>query len=319
MVTGEPRAIRPEAISDLLNLVASDGKPLLGDWLVERMPVLIAGAPGIGKSWFTMSLGYCIAAGRDYLGWRACAPRAVVVFDGEMRLSTLQKRCRLLEATYGPVGNHFRVLGRHSYCSKKQSFPDLRDSADRMRLLSVLPGTDVLIIDNVNCSFLGGNENDAVFWKDLETFIWECQDRRITPIIVHHTPKSNPTKPSGSSKNERVFEAVVTLLAPDSGTTPGVSASFNLQFGKFRELAPDAKNLSIRLTTSEEETLCWQFSNLEATARSDPEEDLKRQACEMFRGGASLRGIGKLLNRSHSTIQGWVNGAIAEQEEIFTD
>lgn len=298
----QPSTIRPESTAELLSLESRGGELLLGDWLEAGMPILVAGAPGCGKSWFVYWLGYSISTGQGCFDWAGRTARKVALLDGEMRLQTIQKRIGEIQRALGDSGSNFGVLARHTFRREKRKFLDLRTREDRSELLGSIKGFDVLIVDNVNSTFLGGNENDPSFWKEIEEFLFGCQDRGITPILVHHTTKSNPNRAAGSSKNERVVEAVITLSKISDQANDG--ASFNIQFGKFRELSPDATPRSARLMRSENGLLEWKLG---PPVLDEVQDGYVAKVLELRSQGNSLGQIATIMNKPKSTIQDIVN------------
>jgi hypothetical protein len=63
--------------------------------------------PGVGKTWFTLSLALAAASGTEVLGFSAPAPARVLVIDGEMASEDVQGRvvllCEFLKIPYQDV------------------------------------------------------------------------------------------------------------------------------------------------------------------------------------------------------------------------
>jgi AAA domain len=81
---------------------------LMGNWLSTTSRMLLAAATGLGKTNFGLALAFRVAAGRDFLHWRAGRPARVLYIDGEMSRRLLRQRLhdeevRLGETPTGPA------------------------------------------------------------------------------------------------------------------------------------------------------------------------------------------------------------------------
>ena len=302
-------AVKPQTAAEIMAMVQDTSKPLFGSWLESLMPVLIAGEPGCGKSWFVYWLAAAMANGTRAFGWDADTQSRVAIVDAEMRLSTIQRRLRIITDAVGDTGDRLTILARHRVRNQGENLLCLQERADQKRLLDCVAGCEVLILDNVNSLFPAGNENDPQFWAPMETFIWSCQDRGITPIFVHHTPKTNNRSPAGSSRNRRIFEVIIVLEKADRARA---GACFSLSFDKLRELPDAATSRTLALVKDQLEPDFWRWEVSEQPhAPTGVEErrktkDQKRQkALDLRKDGLSFEKIAQTLEVSTSTAHEW--------------
>lgn len=143
--------------------------------------LLLFGRPGIGKSWLAEQMGYCIATGADWLGFR-----------------TLQATTLLVNFELAPVSYHHRlVLMKRHYensellweYSPRTLYID--DDSDFSRFLENVNelNPNVIILDCLTKCF-SGDENSS---KDIGKFIRNIDNligdsRGI--IILHHSNKN---------------------------------------------------------------------------------------------------------------------------------
>ena len=223
----------------------------------KKTSVLIAGESGTGKSYFTATLVWAIASGGSCFGWQASNSMKVGIFDGELRDSKIQERLKIVASCVQKNTADITIVSRDKYTAENLPFPDLTDAKQARSVLDMFSGVDVLVVDNVHCCFSGRDENSSGFWQSVQEFTLLCRERGITLIVVHHCPKSNPNKPAGNSKNERIFEKVIVLskiLAP--ARLPG--AHFNVHFDKDRDCSDDTEDFSARLVKRADGLYQWE-------------------------------------------------------------
>jgi len=69
--------------------------------LPEGGSLLLAGPPGVGKSWVALDLGICLASGEPFLGQYQVIPRNVIFFDEEGSESGTKERHDALKRGHG--------------------------------------------------------------------------------------------------------------------------------------------------------------------------------------------------------------------------
>ena len=83
ILTGEGRAISRIEIQEALSSEAPPVSWLVREFLSAGTFVLLAGAPGVGKSILSYRLAMCVASGLPFLGFPACDPQRVLYIDEE--------------------------------------------------------------------------------------------------------------------------------------------------------------------------------------------------------------------------------------------
>ena len=78
--------------------------------LVEKGVTLIAGSDGVGKTWFLMQMAFCIATGRDFLGWKV-EKRPTLVIQFELSPEQLADRLRPFKKEFGDTDVKFALIG----------------------------------------------------------------------------------------------------------------------------------------------------------------------------------------------------------------
>jgi len=242
--------VRSYSLDELLTMNIARRERLVGGWLLEGSSVLLAGGAGSGKSFFLHYLTSCIASGVRCLNYWDTKRTPVTILDGEMAIEEIQTRLLEINSTLPHqqgIAPRLNIICKDNFLQKKRALPNLRNAIERMEMFSMLePDTKVLVVDNLNVFFVGKDENTPDFWVDVEKLVSECYERGITPILVHHSPKSNPDAPSGSSKNERVAEVIIMVsrVKHDDEDT-GIWS--NIWFRKVRHFSRDTQQFSFKV------------------------------------------------------------------------
>ncbi len=231
--------------ADYLSMVLPPIEYLVGDWCAVGAPILVSGPTKCGKTFFTYSLAHAVSIGAPIFGWQTpTGGAAVAIVDGEMRPQSIQRRLQSITKDM-PGAGEMQILTREFFTDRGEKFPDLSNPKEVALLLDRISPKDnpvkVIVFDNIN-SLFKGDENQPGFWNQVEDLIMACRARKIAAWLVHHTPKSNPSRPSGSSKAERIPE--VTIMLEKIGNSAGHAAHFNVRFLHCRDLATTAVDFS---------------------------------------------------------------------------
>ena len=184
--------------------------PTLGDicdlnikveWGVEKLipkqaVTVLHGKGGIGKTWLMLQLGSCVAEGTSFCGL-ATQKMPCYYIDFENSLATLHDRAV--------------VLGRSSlkvwHISNPIPPPRL-DSNEWVRFKDLSPG--LLIFDTLRAAQLL-DENSS---RDMTTIMMRLKvlrDLGFTPVLIHHTPKSDERTYKGSTAIQDQCDHVLSL------------------------------------------------------------------------------------------------------------
>ncbi|MBO6540740.1 MAG: AAA family ATPase [Rhizobiaceae bacterium] len=212
---------------------------VIDPWLRTGETALIWAGSGVGKTMLTLSLALAIAGGGRVWEWSCGIPRKVLLIDGEMHLQDLQERLRLLGETavagldYEEAGENLTIIARQDQ-KPLSTFFDVTDEDHQKALLRRCSDTkaDVLIIDNLSTVADGlEDENEAVAFRTVQSFMLRMKQAGITTILVHHARKDGQ-EPRGSTALATTFEVILGLKKP-SVPVHG-KASFVASFSKFR-------------------------------------------------------------------------------------
>ncbi len=229
--------LRPLTAAEFL---ARDLKPrslILEPWLPEKGLAMLYSPRGMGKTLFAMTSAYTIAAGAEFLGFKASTPRRVLYVDGEMPARTMQERLAAIVAgcdRQPPDPTYFRFL---SSDLAESGLPDLSTSEGQDALDAVIGDADVIFLDNISTLVRSGKENEAEGWAPVQEWILRHRRAGRSVVFAHHAGKGGAQR--GTSKREDVLDTVIALKRPrDYSSDQG--ARFELHFEKARGIFGDA-------------------------------------------------------------------------------
>lgn len=231
--------LRVRTAGNLLEDISiSSRQSLLGDWLLERSLALLYAPTGLGKSWLSLTIGVTVAAGGTLHTWVAPEPRKVLYVDGEMDVSDLRERLRLITQTV--PGNRDAALMNLMLCARYDQaegteFPNLADNRGKEHFLRLVEDPklkpDLIILDNVSTLASVTEENEASAWNPFLELLQDLKQLGIAVFVVHHANKAGGYR--GSSKIVVPFDTVLKLSPdPNAGSVDG--ASFVISFEKTR-------------------------------------------------------------------------------------
>ena len=232
------------AVITLLALMQMELEPpvwLLGNLICEKSIGMIAGPRGCGKSFLALLIAYAIAFSKPLKPWGLGAGAPVLYIDGEMRLSTIQERFRLIHAknstpdSMDDFGSLLRILSRdHSPMAIGAI-----DTPEGQSLIEsqMLPGTKLAILDNYSGLSQNGSESSAA-WASMKSWLIKLRQQGISVLILHHTGKNGQQR--GSSAHEDLLDYSI-LLSPVTGDPELGDTRFTIEHTKLREFVPDLR------------------------------------------------------------------------------
>lgn len=317
-----PEERRPKSISlgGLLDLKLPKREHLVFPWLRQRESAMIYAAPGVGKSFFAMSLALAVAGGGRVLGnWSASRSRRVLFVDGEMPIDDLQARAAMLLPA---AGGYLEALRENLHFEARQYqpagtiFTDLSSEASRETLLYKIKKAraELVILDNLSTLAAVDDENSAGDFNDTVKFLLRLKQEGVACLLIHHSNKSGESY-RGSSKIATTFEAIMRLEAVDRKASDRPETTrFRLTWDKFRGKRDEKSGvpLDIALETAmfdgeggiKAGQLQW-ISTAAEDARIDALLDLVR-SCE-YRNQRELAGA---LEVSPGTVNKWKAKAV---------
>ncbi|MGL4666455.1 MAG: AAA family ATPase [Saezia sp.] len=237
---------------ELLKANLPEPKPIIPPLLFESDLCMVYGWRGAGKTWFSLYLSYCIAAGVDFLGWPCIKACRVLVLDGEMRASRLKKRLAMIANALLPQEanpDNLHILTRDMN-SLNMDWPDIGKEDGRTGILALIeqvnPG--VIILDNISAWVRSGKgENDEESWRDVASLLMLLRAQGRAVVLIHHSGKGGVQR--GTSKREDILDTVIALKKPtDYEPTEGLRVE--VVFEKSRNLdGGDIPQIEVSLST----------------------------------------------------------------------
>ena len=188
----KPRRFAPQTPEQFLRRPAP--KWLIKGVLPQKSLVMVYGASGSGKSFFTFDMCAAIARGLPWRGARVVQGRGVyVVAEGAGGFrNRLEAYCEQHDVAPSELG-----LGLIA------NAPNLRDKLQVDELIEDLKAfgpISFIVMDTYARVMVGGNENDA---KDVGEVVAQCakiqSKTKATVILVHHSGKDDAAGARGSS------------------------------------------------------------------------------------------------------------------------
>lgn len=287
-------------IKDFMQLQIPQAEYILHPILCERRHVMIYAPRGIGKTWFSLSLGYSAATGKTLIGrYPAMKPCRVVYIDGEMPVDDLQRR--LAKITGGDIPpefeENFRIL-THDLC--EGPMPSIASSLGQDEYEPFIKNADVIILDNVSSLMPHTNENDSEGWGQVKEWSFDLRRRGKSVVFIHHAGKNGQQR--GTSAREDHLDVVLALKHPP-GLRTDQGARFNVHFEKARGFfGQDATPFSLEMSTTEN-GIKWHYKPLASNADHEKQKQRLDQVLKLAADGNTTRAIADATGISRSTVQ----------------
>ena len=245
---------------------------------------------GIGKTHVAIGISLAVAAGTDFLKWRAPESKRVLYVDGEMPAAAMQERVaqvnRSLARSFPP--NSFRIVTPDL---QDIPIPDLASFHGQKILGSLLEGVDLLVLDNLSTLCRTGRENESDGWTPMQNWLLSLRRRRTSVLLVHHGGKGGAQR--GTSKREDVLDTVINLRRPND-YIPTQGARFEVHLEKSRGITGDAaKPFEAQLETRD---------GVAVWTTKDVEDAREAQIRELVDLKLSVRDIAEELGIPKSTV-----------------
>lgn len=213
-VEDKPQIVRKRVKSRLIRADEFADEPGAGAGyvvknLLNRASYGVAfGAPGAGKTFVMLDVGYHVAAGRPWMGLNVHGgPVLYLAYEG---IGGLKKRAKALQQKYGRDLGPLYIVG---------ATMNLREQAGRQELgaiLAEMPAKPVLvIIDTFARALMGGDENSAQDVGAFNDAIAKLIDHTgACVLLIHHSGKN---KAAGARGSSAILGAIDTELEIDGG------------------------------------------------------------------------------------------------------
>ena len=81
-------------------------KQIVEHIVVEKGATIIAGTDGVGKTWFSLQMAFCIATGKDFIGFKTIK-RPVLVIQFELSPEQLADRLKSFQESIGTINQKY--------------------------------------------------------------------------------------------------------------------------------------------------------------------------------------------------------------------
>jgi hypothetical protein len=269
---------------ELLALDMAPRGDVLAPLLRSDTACLLYGPPGIGKSFFALSLAWAVASGSSFLGWRAPRPRRVLYVDGELGAAELRERLAL----FGPAPP---LLALSAHDLGGGALLDLAENDGVTRLMAAWNTPELLILDTLS-TLAGLGSGDPERWTRLQRFLLHLKAYRRAVLMVHHANREGTLH--GTTRRETAVDLMLALRRPDEALASG-NARFEIHFEKTRghhgvPLMP----VLAELQTDAGRRARWRWGPADGSR-------LERAAA-LFNRGLNPRDVGQALGVGRSTL-----------------
>ena len=264
----------------------TDKQPILTPLLSDSSLALLYGPRGIGKSFTALGIAWAVAAGCEFLKWRAIKPCRVLYIDGELASSDLRQRL----AALGPPPQRLHFLAASMLgCA----LPALRGDSGYERAWEPRVDDDrhpdLLVVDSLS-SVIGDGSHATARWAEARRWLLRMCEMGIAVLLVHHGTKRGA--PRGPSHREDVFDLVMSLKRP-TDYRPREGLRVELHFEKARGLfGPDVDPFEARMSTDRGGRAHWDW-------RAAGSAELHRAAA-LLRDGMSATDVARALGISRA-------------------
>jgi hypothetical protein len=208
---------------------------IMGHWLTTTSRGLLTAATGLGKTNFGLALGMRVAAGEDFLHWRAHRSARVLYLDGEMSRRLLKQRVLDEEKRIGITPENFFALSHEDIEGfKPLNTPEGQAWMDAF--IKKIGGIDLFIADNL-MSLVVGDMKDPKPWQETLPWALSLTKREIGQVWVHHAG-IDESRSYGDKTKEWQMDTTMHLDAVKRAET---DVSFSLSFIKARERTPSTR------------------------------------------------------------------------------
>lgn len=166
---------------------------------------------GVGKTFVTMEIAYCIAAGvKKCFVWDIPERRRVVYVDGEMDVETLQERLKSIvkghEASQVPEEDFLRFITPDL---QREFQPKINSYDGQAAIEAHLRAGDLLILDNLSALSPCSAEDETGDWVMVQEWLLKLRRGGITVLFMHHAGKSGSQR--GFSGREDLINVTINL------------------------------------------------------------------------------------------------------------
>jgi KaiC/GvpD/RAD55 family RecA-like ATPase len=284
----------PVTLEDLLAMTLPERQFAIYPILPERGIGMIYSWRGSGKTFFTMEIAYCVAAGiSDCFTWTIPQQRYVLYVDGEMDSTELQLRARQIAIGHDMTVPKEKDFLRFITPDLEDHTPEILTAEGRRRIEDQLRGGELIIFDNLSTLIPTGDERETEDWAVVQEWFLSLRRRGFTTLFNHHAGKGGGQR--GTSNREDVLNLVINLRRPaDYSAEDGLRAEVFFEKIRGRAQGAAVQPFEVKLQTDEHNRAVWTRRPLKTI--------INRRAFEMFGVGMKDREIAEDLHLSRFQV-----------------
>lgn len=285
------QVLRAVTLGDFLATPIEPREMMLDPILPVQALAMIHAKRGVGKTHLALGMAVAVASGGSFLRWKAPKFRKVLLVDGELPCSVLQKWLAECVAAFGAtdqVSDNLRIITPDL---QECGIPDLSTFGGQAALLEHAQWADLIILDNLSALVRTGKENEAESWLPIQAWALDLRRQGKSVLFVHHSGRNGMAR--GTSKREDLLDTIIALRQhADYNASEGLRAE--VHFEKARHFhGPLAEPFEVELRTDPNGIPQWVMQDLRE-AQYD-------RAAELFADGCRARDVEVELGISRAT------------------
>jgi putative DNA primase/helicase len=214
---------------------------------------------GIGKTFFSLSVGLAVASGGQFLKWQAEKQKGVLLIDGEMPGAVLQERTAAFVAALPTPPVNFQIITPDMQPDHRSI--DLSRAEDQENIEQYLDGISLIIVDNISTLCRTGRENEGEGWLPVQGWALQQRAKGRSVLFIHHAGKDGDQR--GTSKREDILDTSIALRRP-AQYEPDQGAVFEIHFKKSRGIyGEDVEPIEASLITAEDGSMTWAYRSVD--------------------------------------------------------
>jgi len=282
--------------SEFINREMPERDYIIKPWLQPGTLALIYAGPGVGKTWFAMSIAVAVTRQMSIGSWTVITPVDCLYIDGEMAVYEFHKRLKGLSASAQEKKSEFKIISASDSIANGREAPNLTKKSWRRRIYDFLESNrsfKLLILDNLASLVPGISENTKADWDVMNQWLISLRALGVAVIFLHHTTKKGDQR--GTSARLDNIDISINLERP-KGFDASQGAMFEVKFQKNRNLAGhEAQPFLFQIVNDEDSgEFFWEVGQVRKT--------LAPFIIEMIGCGVKQSEIAKLLKCSGANV-----------------